>query len=500
MKRNKGKIAAFMVLAVLAAGILIFVIVYSMRQGTSNPSGISDSSGTSTGTAVNSGAASIHLAGDDTTVSGSGVALEQRKVIISHGGTYHLDGTLEEGQIYIKVGDEDTVTLSMEGVTLSNKTAPAIEVENAKETILTSEGDAENVITSGSGTTVNTNKQNQVSAIHSRDDLTVEKGTYMVSASGDGLHANDDITIKGGSVTIQCGDDGIHANEELKIKDGSVIVKGSNEGLEANQITIEGGEHSITASDDGINANGGQNSFGGGHGGFDKRNENGNGQEDEDETADEGTDDDTNAEKTPNLIISGGRLTVNAEGDGLDSNGNLIVTGGEIVVDGPSSDGNGALDSGSENGGACRIDGGTLIAVGSSGMAETFDSSSAQCSFRYNFETRFEAGTEISVLDDKGEEILHHVNVRAASSIVFSSPKLEKGKTYTIKAGDQTEEITLEDISSSFGAATRGMGGGFHGGHGSGDGDAGGHGPRDGGIGGHGPGDGDGGMRPNNAL
>lgn len=481
--RRKGKIAVIAVLVLLVAAAAVFGIIYGDRQGE---------------TSVNGGLARIHLSDGDMTVSGAGIAMDQKKIIISKGGTYYFDGELSDGQIYVKTGDEDTVTLCMNGVTISNKTDHPIHIENAKETILTSEGQELNTITSGADGSVDSNKDTQIAAVYSRDDLTIEKGNYRVTASGDGIHSNDDITITGGGITIQCGDDGIHANEELTVKDGSITVKQSYEGLEANQIRIEGGEHMIQSSDDGINANGGQNSFGGG--GFggkiggedpgaarpggakpdgtkpdfrkdqaDARTDTGDeagGREKEDETSDEGKDDDADTEKTPNLIISGGKLTVDAQGDGLDSNGNLIVTGGEIIVDGPSSDGNGALDSGSENGGDCRIEGGTIIAVGSSGMAETFDSSSTQHSFRYNFESRLAENTEISILDEDGKEIYRHVCKRAAASVVFSSAKLEGGKKYTIKAGDQTEEITLEDVSSTFGTETRGMGGRGHGGSG----------------------------------
>ena len=42
--------------------------------------------------------------------------------------------------------------------------------------------------------------------------------------------------------------------------------------------------------------------------------------------------------------ITGGSLTINSQGDGLDSNGNATITGGTVVVNGPTNDGNGALD------------------------------------------------------------------------------------------------------------------------------------------------------------
>ena len=493
--QKKGKLIMLIILVVLVAGAVVFGIMYGSRQ-TAGPSDTTSGAG-----AANAGSAQIHLSEGDTTVSGTGISLDQKRVIINRGGTYSLDGELTDGQIYVKVGDAETVTLSLDGVTLSNKTDHPIHVENAGETILTSGTDAVNTITAGTGVSVGSNKETQVAAVYSRDDLTIEKGNYNVTASGDGLHSNDDIKIKDGNITIECGDDGVHANEELKVKDGSVTVKQSYEGLEANQIIIEDGEHDITASDDGLNANGGQNSFGGGPGGgrgFGRKSDSDAGKpdtgggfgggipgkdtnkqgnagtpqdnagtvQDEDESADEGTDDGTNTEKTPNLTITGGKLTVNAGGDGLDSNGNLTVTGGEIYVDGPTSDGNGAIDSGSENGGTCRIEGGTVIAVGSSGMAETFDDSSTQCSFRYNFESHFEADTEISIQDEKGKEIFGYKLKKPSSSVVFSSPELEKGGKYTIRMGDQTEEITLSDISSTFGTETRGMGG--RGGHGGG--------------------------------
>ncbi len=441
--QKKGKIIALAALLILVAGAAVFGMIYGRRQTTA-PSG---SSG-----AVNAGRAQIHLSEDNTTASGAGISLDRKKIMINKGGVYYLDGQLTDGQIYVKVGDKETVTLSLEGVSISNKTEHPIHVENAKETILTSGSDAVNTITAGEGVSVSSDKDTQVAAVFSRDDLTVEKGNYHVTASGDGFHCNDDMVFRGGDITIRCGDDGVHANEELKVLDGRINVTESYEGLEANQITIEDGEHAITASDDGINANGGPESSGGAPGGRPGGDRPG---QEEDESADEGKEDGTNKEKTSNLIITGGKLMVDAQGDGLDSNGNLIVKGGEIIVDGPSSDGDGALDTAGE----CRIEGGVVLAVGSSGMAETFDEDSGQRSFRYGFDSPFAEDSEISIVDETGKELYRHVNKRPAASIVFSSPELEKGKKYTIKAGDRTEEITLDKVSSSFGTEPRIMGG-----------------------------------------
>jgi hypothetical protein len=156
-------------------------------------------------------------------------------------------------------------------------------------------------------------------------------------------------------------------------------------------------------------------------------------------------------------------LYVNAQGDGLDSNGNLTISGGETIVDGPSNDGNGALDSGSESGGVCKVEGGTILAVGSSGMAESFDDSqSTQYSFLHNLDSHFAEGTEIKILDEKGNELFSHTAARTGNSIVFSSGELEKGKTYTISVGDEKTDVTLDSMTTSNGtyATMGGFGGG----------------------------------------
>ena len=83
-----------------------------------------------------------------------------------------------------------------------------------------------------------------------------------------------------------------------------------------------------------------------------------------------------------NINISGGVIYINAEGDGIDSNGYLTVSGGEIYVTGPSNGGNGALDYGIE----ASISGGVVVAAGQSGMAQNFGSDSTQCAMLINLD------------------------------------------------------------------------------------------------------------------
>lgn len=277
--------------------------------------------------------------------------------------------------------------------------------------------------------------------------MVISGGKYEVDSYDDAFHSNGTAAVSGGELTIKSGDDGIHANQSLDITGGKITVTKSYEGLEANQITIKDGEVNVTSTDDGMNACGGSSNIGKGF--------NRTGQKPGEDVADkeETTD-------MPNLIISGGKITVDAGGDGLDSNGNLTIQGGTIVVNGPTNSGNGALDSGSESGGKCTISGGTILAVGSSGMAETFEESSSQSSFLHNLSSSYQEGDKIIISDSSGKELFCHTAVKTGNSIVFSSPDLKKGETYTVEAGEQKETVTMESNSQSNGQGN-GMGKGF---------------------------------------
>ena len=316
--------------------------------------------------------------------------------------------------------------------------------------------------------------------------LVISGGSITIDAQDDALHTDGDMTISGGECILSTGDDGAHAELSLTVLDGKITVLTSYEGLEANQITLAGGDLDITASDDGINANGGSDGFSGGFGGGfgggrggmggsfggrrnDTNNQNGDttppdgnapsgnpptmpGQD----AADSTTTDDT-SDKQPVLLITGGKITVNADGDGLDSNGNLRVEGGDITVNGPSNGGNGAIDIGTENGGAGFISGGTLIALGTSSMAENFGSTSTQCAFLVTMNS-FGAGETITITDSQGNVLYTGVTVKSANSVVFSSADLTVGETYTVTIGSSSATVTQ---SSTVVGSTNGFGGGF---------------------------------------
>ena len=316
--------------------------------------------------------------------------------------------------------------------------------------------------------------------------MMISGGSITIDAQDDALHTDGDMTISGGECILSTGDDGAHAALSLTVLDGKITVLTSYEGLEANQITLADGELDITATDDGINANGGSDGFSGGFGGGfgggrggmggsfgGRRNDTNNHSGDMippdgnapsgnpptmpgQDAADSTTTDDT-TDKPPLLLITGGKITVNADGDGLDSNGNLRVEGGDITVNGPSNGGNGAIDIGTENGGAGVIAGGTLIALGASSMAENFGSTSTQCAFLVTMNS-FGAGETITITDSQGTVLCTGVTVKSANSVVFSSADLVVGETYTVTIGSTSATVTQ---SSTVVGNSNVFGGGF---------------------------------------
>ncbi len=384
----------------------------------------------------------ISLRQDAIDISGKGAEADGKRVTIEQGGHYRLEGMREDGQIYVDCEDE-MVLLELGGVELCNPEGAAIYIEHAEyTTILLAEG-TENYLRSGrddgskgEGAAVYAEEDLCISGegslrvaahlnngIQSKAGLRIDGGSIEVEASGHAVKGKDYVTIAGGEFRLSAGKKGVQAKYELYITGGKFLIEESEEGLEANQVIIEGGIFDITAEDDGINANGGE----------DKQKK---------KPSEE------IVETMPNLIIKGGMLHIDAEGDGLDSNGNLLIEGGELVIDGPTKDDNGPLDYGKENDGACRIQGGTVLAIGSSGMAETFDEKSEQCSFRYLFDEPYEAGSEIVITDADGNELYRHIAAKTGASVVFSSPELVQGKTYMMRVGEQHIEIVQDSVST----------------------------------------------------
>ncbi len=261
--------------------------------------------------------------------------------------------------------------------------------------------------------------------------LTVSGGKITVTAMDDGLHSDGSILITDGSIHIRAVDDGMHAEVDLTIRGGTSEIAQSYEGLEALHISIEGGTNRVTASDDGTNASGGTSSGGMGGGGMRPP----FGQWSSGNVA-------TSAD-APRVTISGGYTVINASGDGLDSNGSIVMTGGTMLVYGPTNNGNGPIDIG-DGAYEMTISGGMLLAVGSSGMAESA-TNNGQAVLAATMRSGLSAGETIGIVDEEGRVLAAFKLPKLISSIVFSSSELTAGTSYSVVYGgtiaDGTEVI-----------------------------------------------------------
>ena len=269
----------------------------------------------------------------------------------------------------------------------------------------------------------------------------------------DTIHSNGYIMIDGGTFELASGDDGIHSDTGLVINNGEINISASYEGLESGDITINNGNINITSRDDGINAAGGNDgttSGGpGGWGGFGDRFNKGE-----------------SANNTQyQIIINGGTITVDAGGDGIDSNGNIFFKGGTVTVNGPVNSGNGALDYGDSSDCVCEISGGTLIAAGAVGMDVAPTNGSTQPAVNIRLSQSQAADTYVVVKDTSGNVIMEARPTKQFQSVVMSCGQFKLGETYEIYYGSNMDSLTKGDsftftsVSVQTGQSTGGWGG-----------------------------------------
>ena len=262
--------------------------------------------------------------------------------------------------------------------------------------------------------------------------LVISGGAFTIDAADDAVHSNADMTVSGGTFAIATGDDAFHADATLTVTGGAIDISESYEGLEAPHLDIQGGEISLVSRDDGLNAAGGTDGsgstggrdgrFGGGWmgGGRGGRGGMGGGF--------------SSASSEGSIAISGGTLTIQASGDGLDANGTIEITGGTTVVTGPTSGDTAVLDYDT----SAAIAGGTFLGTGAAGMAQTFRSAEQGV---VTERVSGEAGEEIVLADASGTALLTLSPALDFQFIVLSSPDLVSGETYTLTVGGTSTEV-----------------------------------------------------------
>ncbi|MBK8025857.1 MAG: carbohydrate-binding domain-containing protein [Chloroflexi bacterium] len=233
--------------------------------------------------------------------------------------------------------------------------------------------------------------------------------------------------MNAGTISVATGDDGVHADASITINGGDLEITRSYEGIESAIIILNGGNAHVVASDDGVNVSDG--SGGGMMGGPGRGGRQGQG----------GV-----TSTSLYLTINGGTLTVDAGGDGLDSNGAIEMTGGVVVVHGPTEQMNGALDYNAW----FNISGGWLVAAGSSGMAEAPSTSSAQASLLINFSSTQPAGTLVHIRSSEGTDLLTFAPSKAYQSILLSSGELTTGGSYPVSLGGSSNGVASDGVYS----------------------------------------------------
>ena len=255
-------------------------------------------------------------------------------------------------------------------------------------------------------------------------------GTYQIDSADDSIHSNANITIADGTYTLATGDDGVHADDALTVNGGTITVTESYEGLEGLTVTINDGTIDITARDDGINTAGGTDQSG-----FGTFGDHFKGMDSADDETEETTDNEMWME------LNGGYIHILAGGDGVDSNGDLTINGGEIYIDGPSDNGNSAIDYGDRS--SAYVNGGMLVAIGSSGMAEGMSDSSKQEVLMVKLGEQMKAG-DVVLTDSEGNVIASYTALKSYDCVIISTAEVESGATYTLTTSGTTTEVTAE--------------------------------------------------------
>ena len=249
--------------------------------------------------------------------------------------------------------------------------------------------------------------------------LIILGGKFIINSNDDAITSKGNLYINDGEFNLSSGDDAIHAEYLTTIYNGQITINKCYEGIEGASVEIYNGDINLTSVDDGINA--------------------------------------ANSDLTGynyNIFFGGGNIVINAEGDGIDSNGTVEINGANIIIWGPTRNDNAALDA--DRG--ILMNSGTLLACGSAGMIETPANNSTQCSVVYNVPTYVNIGDEVIVKNSNNEIIYSQTVSKKHQSIVISLPEFELNATYTIITGTNTETVTLNSILTRIGN-TMGPGG-----------------------------------------
>ncbi|MBK7104795.1 MAG: carbohydrate-binding domain-containing protein [Ignavibacteriae bacterium] len=256
-----------------------------------------------------------------------------------------------------------------------------------------------NIKTTGTNTTATSSK-----AIKGLVSVVIDDGNFIINSNDDAIHSNSSVTINNGTFTISAKDDGLHSDNTVAINGGTINITSSVEGIEGKYIYINDGNIYVASTDDSFNSSAGSRT--------------------------------ENDDNSCTYIHGGFIVLVPTNGDGLDSNGDLEMTAGTVIIHGPSSQPEVMIDYN----GTFNISGGFLTSSGSSSnMTQAPSSSSSQYCVKIMFNSSISASTIVHIQDSDGNNVLTFQPQHKYQSVVFSSSDLQKSKTYSIyKGGSST--------------------------------------------------------------
>lgn len=321
--------------------------------------------------------------------------------------------------------------------------------------------------------------------IKGKDYVDILDGTVTVTATKDGIKATNDtdgnrgwVRLSGGTVNISAGDDGFKAERVLEISGGTLNITESNEGIEAQYINILDGTVNVTSSDDGINASystssssstestsssttqtsqtaqntqSGQSAQGnaaqGGQPPAGSQAPSGNmGQPPAGGGGGMGGGGGTFEVVDATINIAGGTVTVNANGDGIDSNGTATLSGGTLIVNGPFTGGNASLDTNGD-----LLLNGTTVAAGNSGdMFEAPSTNSTSGYVKLTNLSNVSSGTTIQVADSSGKVVANYKVTNSNTALILvSSANITKGQSYTVYTTTDSVDASSTSVASN---------------------------------------------------
>ena len=370
--------------------------------------------------------------------------------------------TVADEANYAATGDDDPDAAIYSTANLTLTGEGSLSVEGAYEEGIHTTGGL--VIASG---TLEVNAAN--TGIKGKDYVDITGGIVNVTAAQDGIRSTntDDESLgftrlSAGSVTVSAGDDGLKAPHTLEISGGTLNIEKSNEGIEAQYINILDGDVTVNSTDDGINASlkdsssdTSSDTTSGTAAAGQQTQQNQNGQVQQAPAgggaapggSQGSTGQNQNMPQPPTdgtmpgggggtfevvdaaINISGGTVTVNAEGDGIDSNGTATFSGGTVTVNGPTAGGNNALDSN----GDLLLNGGTVTTGSTADMFEAPSSASTSGYLKITDSSALTQGSTVQVTDSSGTVVANYkITTSGVQLVLVSNKNIVKGQSYTV--------------------------------------------------------------------